>query len=142
MALPANARRHSAPWLLQASVALLLIGNTTAIAADLGIMADVVRRLVGGPHFLFVLLFGTICVAMQVLLDYARYVAILKWTTLALFAYVAVVLAIKVPWHDAASGMVPPGTGAISAPSSLSSASRSARTSFSGSPPKRPRSCA
>jgi Mn2+/Fe2+ NRAMP family transporter len=107
MALPANARRHTAPWLLQASVALLLIGNTTAIAADLGIMADVVRRLVGGPHFLFVLLFGTICVAMQVLLDYARYVAILKWTMLALFAYVAVVLVIKVPWHDVASGMVP-----------------------------------
>jgi Mn2+/Fe2+ NRAMP family transporter len=102
-----NARRHFPPWLLQTSVALLLIANTAAIAADLGIMADVVRNVLGGPHFLFVLLFGTISVGLQVLLDYSRYVAILKWTTLALFAYVAVLLVIAVPWPDVASGLIP-----------------------------------
>jgi Mn2+/Fe2+ NRAMP family transporter len=102
-----NAKRHSPPWLLQTSVTLLVIANTIAISADLGIMADVLRTLVGGPHFLFVLLLGTVCVSMEILLEYTRYVAILKWTTLALFAYVAVVLAIKVPWADVAAGLLP-----------------------------------
>jgi hypothetical protein len=60
---------HSAPWLLQTRVALVVIANTTAISANPGIMADVVRNVVGGPHFLFVVLCGRIAMAMQFLPD-------------------------------------------------------------------------
>ena len=36
--------------------------------------------------------FGLICVGLQVFLQYARYVAVLKWLTLALFAYFGTML--------------------------------------------------
>ena len=50
--------------LLQISVALLLVPNVFAIAADLGAMADVLSLLVGGPRLLYVLLFGSLCVIL------------------------------------------------------------------------------
>jgi NRAMP (natural resistance-associated macrophage protein)-like metal ion transporter len=103
----ANVRRHYPPWLLQCSVVPLLLANTIQIGADLGVMADAVRLLIGGPHYVYVLLFGAICVTMQVFLQYTRYVAILKWTTLSLLAYVAAVLMLQVPWGEVVRGFVP-----------------------------------
>ena len=40
--------------------------------------------------------------------NYARYVAILKWLTLSLFAYVIALAVIKVPWGEALRGLVVP----------------------------------
>ena len=70
-------------------VALLFIANTINIAADLGAMADATKLLIGGPASSMSWLFGVISVAAQIFLDYKRYVAVLKWLTLSLFAYVA-----------------------------------------------------
>jgi Mn2+/Fe2+ NRAMP family transporter len=39
---------------------------------------------------------------LQVFVPYHRYVKILKWLCLALFAYVAVVFAVDIPWRDVA----------------------------------------
>ena len=57
------------------------------LGADLGSMGDVIRMLIGSPRWPYVVGFGLICVGLQVFLQYARYVAVLKWLTLALFAY-------------------------------------------------------
>ena len=46
--------------------------------------------------------FGALCIAVQVFFSYERTVRLLKWLTLSLFAYVAVVLSVSVPWHTAA----------------------------------------
>ena len=40
--------------------------------------------------------------------EYARYVAVLKWLCLSLFAYVATVLIVQVPWGEAISGILVP----------------------------------
>ena len=64
-------------------------------------MAEAVKLLVGGPQPLYVLAIGALCIAMQVFFSYERTVRVLKWLTLALFAYVAVVLAVGVPWQRA-----------------------------------------
>jgi len=61
-------------------------------------MADAVRLLVGGPAALYVIALGALCVLAIVFMTYARYVSMLKWLTLSLFAYVAALFAIKVPW--------------------------------------------
>ena len=37
-------------------------------------MADALRLFVGGPHHLYMLLFGAFCVATQILMGYTRYV--------------------------------------------------------------------
>lgn len=44
-----NVCRHYSPSLLNLVVALLLIANTSNIAADLGAMADATKLLIGGP---------------------------------------------------------------------------------------------
>jgi NRAMP (natural resistance-associated macrophage protein)-like metal ion transporter len=106
--IAANISRHYPNWILQGIVALLLIANTINIGADLGAMGDAVELLIGGPRFLYVILFGLLCAALQVVLQYSRYVSVLKWLTLALFAYFGTVLVVKVPWAEAVRGFISP----------------------------------
>jgi NRAMP (natural resistance-associated macrophage protein)-like metal ion transporter len=97
-----NIRRHYSPWLLRGAVTVLLVANIINLGADLGAMGDVVRLLVGGPRLLYVVGFGVACALLEIFLTYERYVALLKWTTLSLFAYVGTVLVVDVPWREVA----------------------------------------
>jgi NRAMP (natural resistance-associated macrophage protein)-like metal ion transporter len=93
-----NIRAHYPSWLLRSIVVLLLAANIINLGADLGAMAAALQLLVGGPSGLYVVGFATFCVALEVFSRYERYVAILKWGSLVLLAYVAVALAVDVPW--------------------------------------------
>src|SRR5258708_21674882 len=84
-----NVSRHYSSGLLNVVVLLLFIANTINIAADLGAMADAAKLLIGGHSIIYVVFFGVISVVAQIFLDYKRYVSVLKWLTLSLFAYVA-----------------------------------------------------
>jgi NRAMP (natural resistance-associated macrophage protein)-like metal ion transporter len=106
--LAGNLRQHCPTWLLTGVVMLLLIANAINIGADLGAMADAARLVVGGPQVLYVLLFAAICVSLQVFLQYTRYVSVLKWLTLVLFAYVITVFMSKVHWGEALRSFVVP----------------------------------
>src|ERR1700686_4900553 len=99
-------RLHYSTWLLQWIVVLLLIANIVNLGADLGAMADALALLLPGPKWLYVLLFSVICVAMQLLLQYTRYVAVLKGFTLSLFAYFAVLAVVHVDWGHLASSLL------------------------------------
>jgi Mn2+/Fe2+ NRAMP family transporter len=79
-------------------VALLLGANITNLGADLGAMGAALRLLIGGPAHLYVIGFAGGCILLEVFSRYERYVRILKWTTLSLFAYVATALVVDVPW--------------------------------------------
>jgi NRAMP (natural resistance-associated macrophage protein)-like metal ion transporter len=103
-----NVCRHYPKWLLSAVVALLFIANTINIAADLGAMADATMLLIGGHGILYVVFFGVMSVVAQIFLDYRRYVAVLKWLTLSLFAYVAALAFAKVSWSEALAGALLP----------------------------------
>jgi NRAMP (natural resistance-associated macrophage protein)-like metal ion transporter len=89
-------------------ITLLFIANTINIAADLGAMADALKLLIGGPGIIYVVLFGVVSVLAQVFFDYRRYVSILKWLTLVLFAYVVALGVVKVPWGEALRGLTIP----------------------------------
>ena len=101
-------RQHCPPWLLTGVVMLLLTANTINIGADLGAMADASRLVIGGPQVLYVLLFASVCIALQVFLRYTRYVSVLKWLTLFLFAYVATLFMVKVSWAEVSERLVVP----------------------------------
>ena len=103
-----NVCRHYSPWLLNVVVALLFIANTINIGADLGAMADATKLLIGGHSIVYVLFFGVTSVVAQIFLDYNRYVAVLKWLTLSLFAYVAALAFAKVSWGEALAGVLVP----------------------------------
>lgn len=106
--LAGNLRQYYPNWLLQSIVLLLLVANIINIGADLGAMADATRLVIGGPSFLYVLLFAVIPMAMQVLLQYTRYVAVLKWLAMVLLAYVATLFMVKVSWGEALTRLVVP----------------------------------
>ena len=96
-----NLRQHYPPALLRGVVILLLIANVINLGADLGAMGAVLALIVPGPVLLFTALFGLASVVLEVWLSYARYASILKWSTLSLFSYVAVVFVAQVPWGEA-----------------------------------------
>jgi NRAMP (natural resistance-associated macrophage protein)-like metal ion transporter len=103
-----NVCRHYSATLLNVVVALLFVANTINIAADLGAMADASKLLVGGHAILYVVFFGAISVAAQIFFDYKRYVSVLKWLTLCLFAYVGALAVAKVSWGEALTGILVP----------------------------------
>jgi NRAMP (natural resistance-associated macrophage protein)-like metal ion transporter len=103
-----NLRKHYPIGLLQALVALLFAANVINVAADLAAMADALKLLIGGPALLYVVLFGLGCVLAQVVLHYESYVRVLKWLCLTLFAYVAALAVVKVPWGEAMRGVFVP----------------------------------
>jgi Mn2+/Fe2+ NRAMP family transporter len=67
-----------------------------------------VRLVVGGHTLLYAVAFGALCLGLEVFMSYRRYVRYLKWLTLALFAYVGVVLSVDVPWREVAAGILVP----------------------------------
>jgi NRAMP (natural resistance-associated macrophage protein)-like metal ion transporter len=93
-----NIRQHYPAWLLRTIVALLVIANIINLGADLGAMGEALRLLVGGPPRLYVVGFAIACALLEVFVRYERYVSILKWTSVSLFAYVATALVVDVPW--------------------------------------------
>jgi NRAMP (natural resistance-associated macrophage protein)-like metal ion transporter len=100
--------RHYPTWLLYLIVTLLFVANTINIGADLSAMADAVKLLIGGPSIIYVVLLGGLCVVATVFLDYARYVTVMKWLTLSLFAYLAALFAAEVDWEQALAGLLVP----------------------------------
>lgn len=93
-----NIREHYPRWLLLVIVALLLVANIINLGADLGAMGAALELLLGGPAHFYVVGFAVVCALLEVCSRYEKYVRILKWTAVSLFAYVATALAVDVPW--------------------------------------------
>ena len=114
--LGANIAKMCPRWLTLGLVGLLVVANTINIAADIGAMGEGVRLLAGGHPTIYVVAFGALSIVCQVFFSYERTVRVLKWLTLGLFAYVAVILSVSVPWRRVAiEGLmpwrfIPPGT--------------------------------
>lgn len=103
-----NLRRHYARPVLWAMVMILLIANVVNLGADLSAMGASLALLAGGNAVVYTLMFGALCIVLEVALSYPRYASILKWTTLSLFTYVAVVIVTPVPWRQALTALLIP----------------------------------
>ena len=106
--LATNIRRHYPVSLLHGAVVLLLVANTINIAADLTAMGAAVNLVVGGPTRLYTVGLALFSLVLQGFVPYKSYVRVLKWLTLALFAYVGVVFAVRIPWSIVAMRTVFP----------------------------------
>ncbi len=106
--LAANMNKMCPRWLTSTLVGLLVVANTINIAADLGAMGEAVRLLIGGSAKLYVLGLGGLCILTQLCFSYEHTVRILKWLTLVLLAYVAVILSLSIPLQQVLTEMVQP----------------------------------
>jgi NRAMP (natural resistance-associated macrophage protein)-like metal ion transporter len=106
--IASNIRAHFPGWMLQAIVLLLLLANTINIGADLGAMGDALALLIGGPRLLYVVAFGVVCAGLQIYIPYKSYAFVLRWLTIALFAYFGTVLVVRIPWGELARGLLIP----------------------------------
>jgi NRAMP (natural resistance-associated macrophage protein)-like metal ion transporter len=74
-------------------VFLLLVANTINIGADIGAMAASVRLVFPQiPFIIGIVSFAALILAAEILVPYEKYVRILKYLTLSLFAYVITAL--------------------------------------------------
>jgi NRAMP (natural resistance-associated macrophage protein)-like metal ion transporter len=106
--LAGNMRRHYPALLVYPLIALLLVANIINIGADLGAMAAALRLLVDGPQLIFVAAFAVVTILLEVFMRYSRYASVLRWLTISLFAYVATVFAVRVPWLTVAQNLIVP----------------------------------
>jgi NRAMP (natural resistance-associated macrophage protein)-like metal ion transporter len=97
LGIAGNIRRHYPRPFLYGIVLLLLVANIFNIGADIGAMGAAAALVCPGPVVVFIVLAGGICLALQILIPYIRYVKYLKWLTLSLFAYVVTSLLLHEP---------------------------------------------
>jgi Mn2+/Fe2+ NRAMP family transporter len=100
--LAANIKAAFPPIVLQGVVLLLLLANTLNIAADVAAMGEVAELVTGFNRHFMTALFVVGTLLMQVFIPYHRYVFFLKWLTLSLLAYAAVLFTVHVPWGQVA----------------------------------------
>lgn len=95
-------------WCVTALVALLFVANTINIGADVAAMGDAAELVVGKGGHVFTIVFALISLLLQMFIPYRKYSNLLKWITLSLLAYVALLFMVKVDWAAAATGLVVP----------------------------------
>jgi NRAMP (natural resistance-associated macrophage protein)-like metal ion transporter len=108
--LSASMRKHMPRWLMGVIVLSLVVANIFNLGADIGAMAAAVKLLVGGPSQAYAVAIALFCAGCEIYLAYRRYVLILKWLTLALFAYVALLFVVHLPLREVALGVLVPRT--------------------------------
>jgi len=106
--LAANLKENFHPAIVVGLVLLLLIANVLNIAADIAAMGEVAELVTGINWHLMTVLFVLISWLLLVFVPYHRYVFFLKWLTLSLLAYGAVLLTVHVHWGEVLSSTLFP----------------------------------
>jgi len=95
-------------WTVGLLIAMLFVANTINIGADLSAMGAAAAQGLGGNQHVYTVLFAVGSLASTVFIPYHRYVAVLKWLTFSLFAYVGIVFTVTIDWKAVLIGTVLP----------------------------------
>ncbi len=106
--LAAALKQHAPRWVLVLMVGLLVVANVINLGADIGAMAAVTQLLFGGSQALYAVAVAMVCASAEIWLAYKRYVKVLKWLTVSLLSYVALLFTAQVDWHAALVGALVP----------------------------------
>jgi NRAMP (natural resistance-associated macrophage protein)-like metal ion transporter len=107
--LAAVVRRTYSRKVLYPVVFLVVAANSLNIGSDIGAMAASAQLLVPSvPLVALSVGFAVVIVALEVLISYRVYIRVLKWLSLALFAYVVTAFFVNVPWGEALLATVIP----------------------------------
>jgi len=89
-------------------VGLLFVANTVNIGADIAAMGAAGNLVTGWNAKVLMAAFALASLLLQLFVPYHRYVYMLKWLTLALFAYVGVIFTVHIDWLQVAGHIVLP----------------------------------
>ena len=98
--LSANMKMAFPPIVLILLVSILLIANVLNIAADIAAMGEVAQLVTGINWHIMTGVFVLFTLTLQILIPYRHYVFFLKWLSLSLLAYGAVLFTVHVPWSE------------------------------------------
>jgi NRAMP (natural resistance-associated macrophage protein)-like metal ion transporter len=91
-----------------AIVVLLFVANTINIGADLAAMGAAAKLALGVNAFASTVGFALLSLLLQFFIPYRRYASLLKWLTLVLLAYIALLFMVKLDWGAVARGLFVP----------------------------------
>ena len=89
-------------WVLFGAVLVVVTANVFNIGADLGAMAASIHVLIPLPQLLLLAVITGLALGLEIFVPYHKYAKILRWLTLSLGAYIAVLFAIDVNWGQVA----------------------------------------
>ena len=95
-------------WVLVVAVVLVAVANTVNIAADLAIMSSAIGLIAPVEQWAGVVMFAVLLAATEIAIPYHRYARVLRWLTISLLAYVAVLLVAEVDWQKVATSTLLP----------------------------------
>ena len=85
---------------LVGAVVLVSAANVFNIGADLGSMASAIHLLVPVPFVVLIVVTTAGMLVLEVRVPYRTYTKVLRWLTLSLLAYIAVLFVVDVDWHE------------------------------------------
>lgn len=105
----AAAMRKRLPRAIVAPLGIaVIIANTINAGADLEGMSAAARILFHQSNLFWIGIFGGILIVIQVWFAYRSFESIVKWLTLALFAYVVTAFVVHPPWGEVFRHLVVP----------------------------------
>jgi Mn2+/Fe2+ NRAMP family transporter len=106
--LAANIKAAFPAPIVRGVVLLLLVANILNISADVAAMGEVAELVTGFNRHVMTVAFALGILGLQIFVPYHRYVSFLKWLTLSLLAYAAVLFTVHVPWGEVAARTIWP----------------------------------
>ena len=101
-------RKYYPRSLVYGLVLSIIVANVINLAADIGAMGAALKLLIGGPALVYAAAFALVSLLLQMFIPFSRYSPVLKLLTLSLFAYVATIMVIDVPWLAVLKSLVVP----------------------------------
>jgi len=101
-------RKYYPRTLVYGLVLSIIVANVINLAADIGAMGAALKLLIGGPALVYAAVFALVSLLLQIFVPFSRYSPFLKLLTFSLFAYVATVMVIHVPWLAVLKSLVVP----------------------------------
>ena len=98
--LAANMKLAFPPLVLFILILMLLIATVLNIAADIAAMGEVAQLVTGINWHIMTGVFVFFTLLLQILIPYRHYVFFLKWLSLSLLAYGAVLFTVHIPWGE------------------------------------------
>src|SRR5439155_857400 len=87
--------------------ALVWLAGALILATEMSVMGEALVLLGGSKSAIYIVFFALLSITLQIFIPFPRYAPLLKWLTLALFAYVGTVLMVRLPIESLRDTVIP-----------------------------------